>query len=82
MQEFQRDLTGFMRMLLEKAPMTADILLQLTGSVSESPEFGDEFKRSLLLAANIALSEKEQRAGANPKPEIRNSNLEIRSKSE
>jgi transcriptional regulator with XRE-family HTH domain len=61
-QEFQRDLTGFMRMLLEKAPMTGDMLGQLTGSVSDSPEFGDDFKRRLVLAADTALNERNQDA--------------------
>jgi transcriptional regulator with XRE-family HTH domain len=63
----QQDLTCFMRVLLEVMPMTGDNVLKLTAQVWESPEISETFKRRLVLGANIAFGEKDQRKKPDPK---------------
>jgi transcriptional regulator with XRE-family HTH domain len=63
----QDDLTGFMKVLFEVVPMTGDAVLKLTALVWESPELSDKFKQMLVLGANIAFGEKEQRKRSEPK---------------
>jgi transcriptional regulator with XRE-family HTH domain len=65
--ESQQDLTAFMRVLFEVSPMNGDTVLKLTAHVWESPEISDDFKRRLVLGANIAFGEREQRKGSEPK---------------
>jgi transcriptional regulator with XRE-family HTH domain len=63
----QDDLTGFMRVLLEVVPMNGDTVLKLTAQVWESPELSDRFRQMLVLGANIAFGEKDQRKQAESK---------------
>jgi transcriptional regulator with XRE-family HTH domain len=65
--ESQQDLADFMRVLLEVVPMTGETLLKLTAQVWESPELSDDFKRKLVLGANIAFGEREQRKRSDSK---------------
>jgi transcriptional regulator with XRE-family HTH domain len=62
----QQDLIGFMQVLLESVPMTRDTVLKLTARVWESPELSDEFKRMLVLGANLAFGEREQKKQSEP----------------
>jgi transcriptional regulator with XRE-family HTH domain len=65
--ESQEDLTHFMRVLLEVEPMTSDSVLKLTAHVWDSPDLSPDFKRRLVLGANIAFSEREQQRRPEPR---------------
>jgi transcriptional regulator with XRE-family HTH domain len=62
----QQEVLGFMRVLFESVPMTRDAVLKLAARVWESPELGDDFKRMLVLGANLAWGEREQKEPSEP----------------